>query len=274
MESKIAEAISLKYQPVALIWSDEKPAKAVQFQEGKWGCIMWLAASAAKGKAAACDRKTFGCFGGGVGMGFGDQYVNFPGGKECFCHFLSAGNEQWEQGQQAAEKVKPFLRKEAYDNFVSGERYIKTPQRVHQFIENLPIIDIPTEYVIFKPLADVDPDQETPRVIVFFTDPDQLSAMVVLANYDRPDNHNVIIPYAAGCQTIGIYPYREAQTKRPRAVVGLTDLSARVYIRKQLEDSLMTFTVPLAMFKEMESNVAGSFLERPTWQGLLKAKRE
>ena len=270
MESKIAGAISLKYQPVALIWSDEKPAEAVQFQEGKWGCIMWLAASAAKGKAAVCNRKTFGCFGGGVGMGFGDQYVNFPGGKECFCHFLSAGNDQWEQGLQAAEKVKPFLRKEAYDNFVSGERYIKTPERVHQFIENLPITDIPAEYVIFKPLADVYPDQETPRVIVFFADPDQLSAMVVLANYDRQDNHNVIIPYAAGCQTIGIYPYQEAQAERPRAVVGLTDLSARVYIRKQLGDNLMTFTVPLAMFEEMERNVAGSFLERPTWQGLLK----
>ncbi len=274
MESKIVDAVSLKYQPVALIWSDEKSAEAVQFQEGKWGCIMWLAASAAKGKAAACDRKTFGCFGGGVGMGFGDQYVNFPGGKECFCHFLSGGNDQWEQGQQTAEKVKPFLRNEAYDNFVSGERYLKTPERVHQFIESLPITDIPVEYVIFKPLADVDPDQETPRVIVFFTDPDQLAAMIVLANYDRPDNHNVIIPYAAGCQTIGIYPYQEAQAERPRAVVGLTDLSARVYIRKQLADNLMTFTVPLAMFKEMENNVDGSFLERPTWQGLLKAKSD
>ena len=85
MESKIANAISLNYQPVALIWSDQKPAEAMQFKQGKWGCIMWLAASAAKGKAAACDRKTFGCFGGGVGMGFGDQYVNFPGGKDCFC---------------------------------------------------------------------------------------------------------------------------------------------------------------------------------------------
>jgi uncharacterized protein (DUF169 family) len=269
MKSKIADAISLKHQPIALTWSDSKPPEVVQFQEGKWGCIMWLAASAAKGKTAACDRNTFGCFGGGVGMGFGDQYVNFPGGKECFCHFLSGGNDQWEQGAQAAEKVKPFLRKEAYDNFVSGERYLKTPQRVHQFIENLPITDIPAEYVIFRPLADVDRNQETPRVIVFFADPDQLSAMVVLANYDREDNHNVIIPYAAGCQTIGIYPYREVQAERPRAVVGLTDLSARVYIRKQLGDNLMTFAVPLAMFEEMESNVVGSFLERPTWQSLL-----
>ena len=98
--------------------------------------------------------------------------------------------------------------------------------------------------------------------------------MVVLANYDRPDNQNVIIPYAAGCQTIGIYPYQEAQAEKPRAVVGLTDLSARAYIRKQLADNLMTFSVPLAMFKEMESHVVGSFLERPTWQGLLSAKTE
>jgi len=272
MESKIADAISLNYQPVALIWSDQKPPQAMQFQEGKWGCIMWLAASAAKGKAAACDRKTFGCFGGGVGMGFGDQYVNFPGGKDCFCHFLSGGNAQWEQGRQAAEKVKPFLRKESYDNFVSGERYIKTPERVHQFIENLPITDIPAEYVIFKPLADIDPQQETPQVIVFFADPDQLSALVVLANCDRPDNQNVIIPYAAGCQTIGIYPFQEAEAQRQRAVVGLTDLSARVSIRKMLADHLMTFAVPLAMFEEMENNVANSFLERPTWQDLLSGK--
>ena len=105
MQSKISSAIRLKYPPVALVWSDKRPEKAVQFKKGKWGCIMWLVASAAKGKTSVCDRETFGCFGGGVGVGFGNQYKNFPGGEECFCHFLSSGNEKWEKGRQTADMV-------------------------------------------------------------------------------------------------------------------------------------------------------------------------
>jgi hypothetical protein len=43
-------------------------------------------------------------------------------------------------------------------------------------------------------------------------------------------------------------------------VVGLTDISARAYIRKQLGDNLMSFAAPLALYEEMEGNVEGSFL--------------
>ena len=57
----------------------------------------------------------------------------------------------------------------------------------------------------------VDTKKEKPQTIIFFVNPDQLSALTVLTNYGRGDNKNVIIPYAAGCQTIGIYPYREAK---------------------------------------------------------------
>ena len=106
MESAIAKAIHLKYQPVALLWSDEKPAEAMQFAEGKWGCVMWLAVHAAKGKTAVAGKKTFGCFGGGVGLGFGNQYKNFPGGEEGFCHFLSTGNAKRQGGMEIAEKIK------------------------------------------------------------------------------------------------------------------------------------------------------------------------
>ncbi len=265
--------MALKYPPVALLWSECKPEKAMQFAEGKWGCVMWLVAAAAKGKAAACDRKTYGCVGGGVGVGFGNTYINFPGGEECFCRFLSSGNDSWEKGRQTAEKAKPFLRNEAYDNFVHGERYIKTPELVQKFIGRLPVIDIGAPFVVFRPLSEVDLAKETPQSIIFFADPDQLSALVVLANYDREDNESVVIPWAAACQTIGIYPYREAKNKTQRAVVGLTDLSARVHVNRQLGENLMTFTVPWAMYEKMEGNVEGSFLERHAWQHLVEGKQ-
>jgi uncharacterized protein (DUF169 family) len=273
MESRIAQAIETKHPPIALIWSDEKPEGAMQFQEGRWGCVMWLAASAVKRRPAVCDAKTFGCFGGGVGMGFGERYKSFPGNEEGFCHFLSSGIEGWAEGPAVAEKVKPFLTGEAYDNFVHGERYVKTPEDVKRFISGLPIMQIPKRYVAFRPLADVDAEKETPQTVIFFADPDELSALVVLANYGRGSNENVFIPFAAGCQTIGIYPYREAESDRPRAVVGLTDLSARVYIRKQLGGNLLSFAMPFALFREMEANVEGSFLQRHTWQELQKAKK-
>jgi hypothetical protein len=129
--------------------------------------------------------------------------------------------------------------------------------------------EIPATFVVFKPLENVDPSCDKPQTVIFFVDPDQLSALVVLANYGRGDNENVIIPYAAGCQTIGIYPYREAKSKKPRAVVGLTDISARVFVRKQLGPNLMTFAMPFVLFEEMEQNVEGSFLDCHTWQSLI-----
>lgn len=49
MKSEIAKVMGLKYKPVSLIWSEEKPEDAMQFHEGKWGCVMWLAVHAAKG---------------------------------------------------------------------------------------------------------------------------------------------------------------------------------------------------------------------------------
>ena len=231
---------------------------------------MWLAFHAAKGKAAVADKKTFCCFGVGVGFGFGNQYKNFPGSVDGFCHFLSCGNADREGGIEIAEKIKPYMTKESYDNFLHGERFIKSPELVEKFVKALPLTEIASTYVVFQPLSDIDPAKEKPQSVIFFVNPDQLSALTVLANYGRGDNENVIIPYAAGCQTIGIYPYREAKSKKPRAVIGLTDLSARVYVCKQLGDhNLMTFSVHFALFEEMEQNVPGSFLERHTWQSLL-----
>jgi len=267
MESKIAKALKLKYEPVAILWSKKKPEDAIQFVEGRWGCVMWMLASAARGKTIVFDRQSFGCWGGGIGLGFGNQYVNFPGGMEGFCHFLSTGNERIKSGRKAAKEIEKFGRREFVENFLKGERYIKTPQLVKKFIEHLPIVDIPRKYVIFKPLSEVD-EKDKPVVIVFIVNPHQLSALVVLANYGRESLDNVIMPMGAGCQQIGIFAYREARSKHPRAVAGLTDLSARKHIRKLLNEDVFTFALPYRMFKEMERNVKGSFLEMHVWKSL------
>lgn len=267
MRSAIAENLQFRQQPVAIVFSGQKPEGARQFGEGKWGCVMFMLAAAIKGETAVFDENTFGCQGGGVGLGFGDQYENFAGGKECFKYFLSTGNEQWQEGKQAGTQLKPFMRPEAYRHFMHGERYFKSPELVGKYIDCLPMTEVPCRYVLFKPLEDVE-DGDDLQVVIFLGNMDQISALNVLASYGRGHNENVIFPFAAGCQTIGIYPYREGLREEPRAVLGLSDISARVYLKRIIKDDVMSFAVPTRLYREMEDNLQGSFLGRDTWKQL------
>ncbi len=236
MESRIAQEIRSRYQPVAVLFSNEKPAGAAQFKAGARGCVASMMTVAAKGQAVAFDRQTFGCPGGGVGLCFGNTYVTFPGGIE---YFLSTGRE----------------------GFREGEGYRKTPELARATIDALPKVDIPYDYVVFKPLSEVRPG-ETPQIVVFYVTPDQLSALVVLANYGRVGADNVIIPAAAGCQQMVLLPYLESQRELPRAVVGMTDISARPHI----DADLLSFAIPWSLYREMEDNVPGSFFGRAAWR--------
>ncbi|MFO7577256.1 MAG: DUF169 domain-containing protein [Pelovirga sp.] len=273
MQSRIAEAIQLPHQPVAILWSDVVPEGAQMFKEQSWGCTLWLAATAAKGNVAACGRNNFGCFGGGTGVGFGDQYPNFPGGTDGFCRFLSAGNAGHPAGEAVVEEIKPFVQDSFIEDYLQGERYLKNPEAVSAFIDDLPIRNIPADYVIYKPLSLVDPETEDPVSVVFFCDPDRFSALGVLANYSFDGNDNVIFPFAAGCQAIGLYTYDEAEKDHPKAVAGLMDLSARLYLRNQFGEHVMSMSLPWSMFLAMEEEVQGSFLQRHTWDKLLQSKK-
>ena len=270
MKSNIAEILKLQLPPVALLWAEEKPLNAKQFGAGRSGCVMFLFANVLKGASAALDRDTFGCPGGGVGLGFGNIYENFPGGLECFYYFLSSGNEAWETGRQLGAQLAGVLPKEFHHHFSHGEAYKKSPELVKDFVEALPIMDIPAKYVVMKPLSEVDPARETPENVTLMAAPDQLAALVVLANYGRRGLNNVTIPFGAGCQSMGIMAYAEAKAEYPRAVVGLIDISARKFLKSQVGHDYFSFTMPWRLYLEMEANVAESFLNRDTWRGLVK----
>lgn len=269
MDSRIVKAIGMETQPVALLWTDEKPADALEFKAGRWGCVVTLfAQAAARGRSSVFTRETYGCWGGGVGLGFGNRYEDFPGGVDCFCRFLSDGNAKSEGGRAMGERLAGFAGRSFADDWLVGERYLKDAETTRRFVESMPMRAIPTRYVLVKPLGATDPERERVQNVTFFTDPDRLSALVVLANYAHPCEENVAIPWAAACQVIGIFAYREGEREHPRALVGLTDLSARKNVRPSLGEHAMSFTVPWSLFLEMEERVEGSFLQRETWRSL------
>ncbi len=238
MQSQIAEELKLKYRPVALMFTDEKPADALEFKEGRWGCVVAMFTAASRGKTAVFSNDTCGCPGGRIGLGFTDRYDVIPGGIE---HFLSTGRGE---------------------GYPEGEAYIKTPELAHEFVEELPRTCIPTKYVVVKPLDEVDAEKEKPELIVFFCNPDQLSALVVLANYGRSGTDNVVVPFGAGCHTVCLIPYSKTKEQNPKAVIGVTDITARPMV----DPNILSFTMPYAMFLEMEADVPGSFLEKKDWK--------
>ena len=244
MNSQLIEALKLDMQPVTVILADDKPEDGLHFKEGSTrGCVAaMMVASSKKNRAAYFNRHSFCCPGGGTGLGFGDQFKRFP--IDCL---LSTGDQ--EQGQ-------------AGSSLAEGERFFKNPGVARKWVDSLPMTDVPTEYVVFKPWEQLTAEDE-PTLIIFFVNADQLSALVVMADYQRGTNLSITAPFGAACQSI-LFGYEEAKRENPRAVLGFFDISQR----KAVDREILTLTVPFRLFQEMEANVTGSFLEMHPWKEL------
>ena len=241
MQSKLVEALCLASSPVAVVLADEMPAGALRFREGVWGCVMATIIAASKGRTAVYDRKTFGCAGGGTGLGFGDQYEQC--GLEIDLLLSTGSGEQVRRDSRMAE----------------GERFFKSPEQVHRWLETVPFTEVAAEYVVLKPLEQITED-ERPEVVLFLVNPDQLSALVTMTDYQRGTGDSVIAGFAAACQPI-LFALNEAKRERPRGVIGFFDISQRMRVARDV----LSFTVPFELLLEMESNVEGSFLEMEDW---------
>ncbi len=234
MESKIADAIKMTLNPVAVLWTDELPAGAIRHTKNEWACFTSFLVKAAHGRIVAFDKETPLCNGGMTGLGFRGYNI---GRME---HFLAKG--------------KPGVR---------GERYVKTPEYARAFLENLPKLKVATRYVVLKPLKKVTAD-ENPQAVIFLVNADQLSALTTLANYDRPTGDNVVINFGAGCHSTVLFPIAEGAKENPKAIIGMTDPSARKFLNKDL----LSFSLPYSRFAELESEVDESFLIADEWKQL------
>ena len=105
------------------------------------------------------------------------------------------------------------------------------------------------------------------KSITFFVNPDQLSLLVLGANYNSApgDPVPVIAPFGSGCMEL--IPLFE-NLNIPQAIIGATDIAMRQY----LPPDILAFTATKPMFKQLCELDEKSFLYKTFWGNLRKVR--
>ena len=144
---------------------------------------------------------------------------------------------------------------------LEGERYKRSPELVERYLESQPAFEAPGRTIVFKRWDDLKAE-DSPHVVIFFATPDVLSGLFTLTNFDEEDPQAVITPFGSGCSSIVYHPYQELRSDRPRAVLGMFDVSARPCVAPEI----LTFAVPWPKVVDMVDQMEESFLTTDAWR--------
>jgi hypothetical protein len=106
------------------------------------------------------------------------------------------------------------------------------------------------------------------KSVTFYVNPDQLSMLVLGAQYDSAPNDPppVIAPFGSGCmQLVSLFE----DLNVPQAIVGATDIAMRRY----LPPEILAFTVTVPLFERLCALDRSSFLYKPFWENLQRARK-
>lgn len=218
--------------PIVFYYADDPGAVDLVPPSDGHRCIFAELSRVRRGRSLCFDAESIGCFGGKRYAGFSDATMpNFE-------YFLSCG----------------------IPGKLAGERYKKTPEIVEAWMRHIPQLRAPAQFLVFK-RWDALEETDEPDVLVFFATPDVLSGLFTLANFDMAEPNAVYAPFGAGCASTIQYPYLEKANDKPRAVLGLFDVSARPFV----SGDMLTFAVPMKRFEQMVANMEESFLITKAW---------
>jgi len=221
--------------PVGVYFSDSFPEGALHFRKKGSGCITPLIFKSAKGKTVAIDDNTTG----------------WP------CSSFYLGYSEW---------IFPGIEKFLSNEEVYGrepERFFKDPETAKKFIESFVPAKKRKDVVVFKPLEQFS-ENEKPEIVIFFANPDQLSALAYLINFGAPQEERIITKMASACMSVFTIPLQYAQKGEKKAVWGLHDISVRASLPKEL----MTLTLTHDLFTEVCENIDESFIQTENWKKL------
>lgn len=222
--------------PIVFYYSDGDGGAEPSEKPKGWNCLICELTKVRNGRSLYFNADTLGCGGSRRYLGYTEKMR--PG----FEYFLSCGNEKME-----------------------GERYIRTPEIVKEFMKSQRTIPEGGKNIVFKRWDKISETDE-PVAVVFFAKPDVLSGLFTLANFDQVEPNGTFTPFGAGCSSVVHYPYYESKSDRPRAVIGMFDPSARPCV----PENVLTFAVPMKKFELMVTYMEESFLITDTWDSVRK----
>jgi hypothetical protein len=271
MRSAIVENLEPEFEPVAVVWSEEIPEGAFEFKEGRFGCILHLFAEASRrGRVAGGCRETVICSGGRAALGFGNEFVESEERLDRYAAVFSKGlvsaRDQATYGEQM-EAARPSWR----SLFEFGERRHRSFDMAREWLLNcLPRYNIPSRYVLFKPLSQTDLGENT-RAVIFPVSPLELAGLATLLGSVVKGADPVQVPQGADCFRIGCFAYAQYDADPPRAVLGMLDVDGREVMRRRFRDDTLTLTLPTPLFLRLEREASDSVLQTPGWSKLRSA---
>jgi len=226
--------------PVTFYYTDEEGHAKLVKPGSVPRCVIGALSNVRRGSSYCFNADSIGCPGGKRYLGFAEKIM------PDFEYFLSCG----------------------IPGRLEGERYKKSPELVRESIKYSPVFKAPARFIVFK-RWDMLEKSDDPEVVIFFAQPDVLSGLFTLANFDEAEPNGVFSPHGSGCASIVQYPYLEKDSDRPRGVIGMFDISARPFV----PGNVLTFSVPMKKFVTMIENMEESFLITKSWRKVQKRIR-
>ena len=185
----------------------------------------------------------------------------------CFeAESIGCPDGQWCLGfRETFEPEDEYFLSSGISGKVEGERYFKTPQIAAKALKLMPSFKAPARFIVFK-RWDALNESDDPDVVIFFACPDVLSGLFTLASFEESEPNGVFTPWGSGCSSIVTYPFLEKDSIRPRAVIGMFDVSPRRFVPR----NTLSFAVPMCKFERMVHNMEESFLITNSWKAVQK----
>lgn len=256
MQSNIAKELNMKFMPIVLLKSDEKPENAIGPKKG--GCIMsFVAQTIAKRKTTCIGREDASCGGLPVAFGWGSGMAN-EDAIDFQATFLSLGVESAPDRKSYEERLN-YMPKRTSEMFRHGERILCDFQTAKTNIKNRPIYD-DEDYVIFKGLENLE-DGEIPRSVIFTVNPIELTALIQINTSFRVKDSYILTPPASACQAIGCFTFEQDDSDNPKPILGPIDFAGRRKMKHFIPNDYLTVSMPWKLFLKLEKLSAKSVLQ-------------